>query len=145
MRGDSVSVSRSHILLLAVMGVVSFGCAGPPSRNSDGACGTLAGRIVSAVAYPGVALRNKWEGSVVLTVVVGQDLRLASIATKKSSGYATLDKAVVTTVESLVFTSKDIGTNTFSVTFTIPDAKQLHTHPDVREGIGARREGVSPE
>ena len=71
--------------------------------------------------YPGLALINHWEGTVLLSAVVDSGCRLSAIEVKKTSGHEVLDTAALRAVSNVTFCVNDIGTNTFSLTFSIVD------------------------
>ena len=60
----------------------------PPSQGSPPQQG---GYIFSAYDYPPEAVRNRWEGSVIVDVLVGKDGSPKSCSIVKSSGHQLLD------------------------------------------------------
>jgi TonB family protein len=120
MQGSSRASGRSVILATVVLAPVLAGCAALPSKHVEERREDRLSRRLD-VHYPGIAQRNRWQGTVVLTVVVAADFHLASVEVKAGSGYQVLDDAVVSSVKKLEFTPGDVGTNIVQVAFEIPD------------------------
>ena len=53
--------------------------------------------------YPRFAREQGWEGTVTLRLVIGQDGKVASATTRKSSGYPILDDSAVQAVQQWTF------------------------------------------
>jgi len=103
-----------------LLSMVFLGCAPLPSGYTLTAHGSrLCEQVALRTHYPALALCNHWEGTAVLSVVVGDDLTPDSIKIVGSSGHRVLDEEAVKSVTGMVFSSEDIGTNTVSVMFKI--------------------------
>ena len=72
------------------------------------------GSAINWPDYPRQALLNKWQGTVILRVVVESDGQPSSVEVSQSSGYAVLDDAAKATVSRWTFNSKG---GTFMVPF----------------------------
>jgi protein TonB len=55
-------------------------------------------RIDRQKVYPSIAIRNRWEGDVLVEMHLEVDGRLAAVRLLKGSGYAVLDEATITAV-----------------------------------------------
>jgi TonB family protein len=74
-------------------------------------------------SYPNEAILRKWQGIVILRVVVSPDCHPSSVTIKKSSGHDILDQAAIKAVEKWYFPKKAVGTNEIPVTFKLQSNK----------------------
>ena len=65
----------------------------PPAGPAETAPSALGYKSMKSVAYPSIAAKNRWEGTVMLRVLVGPDGVPQSIDIERSSGHAVLDRA----------------------------------------------------
>lgn len=69
--------------------------------------------------YPAEALRNRWEGRVVLRVLLATDGHPASVEVRRSSGHDVLDNAARECVAKWTFPAGKSGPITVPITFAI--------------------------
>lgn len=93
-------------------------------QEKDRAPVPLAGQVAS---YPQTAQRNRWEGTVALSVEVDEQGRVVRLRTKRSSGYESLDNAALESVRGWTFQpafrhgALVPGTATVEVVYEIPE------------------------
>lgn len=108
--------------LTALLALFLFGCAEihQQSANSTSQQAVQVGRgSKPCPKYPELALRNDWQGNVVLRVVVRSNCRAASIEVAQSSGHEILDDAAKDCVSKWRFRPEEVGTNMESIAFIL--------------------------
>ena len=78
-------------------------------------------------AYPGLAARNGWQGTVLLKVRVLSNGRVETVEVARSSGFKLLDEEAKTTVRTWQFTPSMRGTTAIDGWATVPIEFKLDT------------------
>jgi TonB family protein len=118
------SLPPSGLAILALLvSAILFGCsetpqqfASPPPQQSVQI--NKEPRHLPA-KYPDQALKNSWEGTVVLRIVVGGDGRPSSVELAESSGHGVLDDAAKECAGKWTFRPEEKGTNLVRMAFTL--------------------------
>jgi periplasmic protein TonB len=87
---------------------------GNGTESAEGGGATLAGVSYAhnpKPQYTPSARRERWEGRVVLTVLVDEEGRSKSLEVSRSSGFEALDKAAIEAVRAWRFNSARYGDN----------------------------------
>jgi protein TonB len=136
-RSNEATAVQSSYTGAATLGIPNTVSGTTGSREAEKAGGqeqtaqyTQAGYISGArPAYPHDALKEGWEGTVVVRVLVDTDGSAAAVAVRRSSGYGALDDAAAQAVKKWRFAPAQRGDNPVEsyfdvrVKFSLADAQ----------------------